>query len=278
MKSASHRVLLAVVVLLILTVLLGLHKIRTFAQEGRQQQKMTLEAIFPKPSLTPAMNTESAPGSQDVPRESQATPPPALEKKEDPNYMAYLVDLVQKTPVIEICTWFEGSKSNVFLKFVNKPRIFDILVDDQIVEIALYSYRFPKNQAVMMQLAEEPTLVNDVKFALDIYMAKKEIEENLELARQIQMHGYYARVLAKIAARNPSIVGDSRLASLCQQFINMQEPLSQEAMNAEIFGFLQQAQVKPEEINFDPNYRSPLTINKMSNEIWSYDMPRKPKK
>ncbi|MGZ3797899.1 MAG: hypothetical protein ACXVB1_16125 [Pseudobdellovibrionaceae bacterium] len=220
------------------------------------QLKPAAEASRNSPSLSDVSKEKISP----LPEASkaEASVPLPAEKAKESN--AEFIKKIHEIPLIKTCTMFEGRGLLLFKALLARPRGFRVFVIDQRLEIGLLSIRFPINQSLFARLDEVPSLFHDMRFALDIYRAQKELEENLPLAREIQLHGYYARTIAKILRRNPSLLGNPEVSSLCQQFADIKRPLSQEEMNSEIEGFMRRAQVKPEEIDFDPNFKPDVLL------------------
>jgi hypothetical protein len=269
MSSLRKKIVWIFLAAFIVLCFFGVSELKKFSQRERESRKLGMMGSVGKDSqLEPAEAPRNFPSSSDVskvktspiPETSKAetrVPLPAENSKES---NAEFIKEVQKIPLIKTCTMFEGRGLLLFKAMLARPRGFQIFVIDQRIEIGLLSIRLPINQSLFARLDETPSLFRDMRFALDIYRAQKELEENIPLARKIQLHGYYARTIAKILRRNPSLLGNPEVSSLCQQFVDIKRPLSQEEMNIEIEGFMRRAQVKPEEIDFDPNFKPNVVL------------------
>ncbi|RYZ82773.1 MAG: hypothetical protein EOP04_21375 [Proteobacteria bacterium] len=185
------------------------------------------------------------------------------------------IAMIKESPPIDTCTYLTANRARLFQRFKERPKTFQILVMNRTLEISLVASRLPKNLEIMYHQEEPSTVANDLRYAYLVYQAKREVEQNFEDARRLEVHGYYARVLAQIAFQNPSVVGDPELVSLCQALTDLNEPLPQELMNQKIHEFAARAQVKIDEIDFDPQYVSKLFINKKSvTDLWFYALPK----
>jgi hypothetical protein len=246
----------------------GFGKLKKFAHDARESQKIALMAVGGNAPRSAPQESQISPFSSDKPEE-RTKQPQGIEKiaaatslpGEDSKYTySELIKDVQKRPLINTCTLLEGDGTPLFKKLLERPSGFELLVIDQRLEVGLIAYRLPINQALALQLDENPSLFHDMRFSLDFYRAQKELEVNLPLARQIETRGYYTRILAKILRQNPNLIGDPAVSALCDEFANIQRPTSQEEMNKEMYAFMQRAQVKPEEIDFNPNFKPTVEV------------------
>lgn len=241
---------------------------RRWTQNLRDQQKLFLQTTL-GPKTSP--NRSPIVTNQEPPLQS----PAETTAGESPYDLREFFERNQKKPLIETCSWLSPDKAPLFNTLLNKPKFFELMVMEQSLEIGLFAYRLPLVQALALKADEVPTLSNDVDFAWATFKAKKELEEYLPMARQVETQGYYARILAKILRQNPSLFGDHRLSTLCERFTNPDEPLSQEEMNHEVDLILQIAQVKPEEIDFDPHFKPSVEISRSHNGVPIYALKRK---
>ena len=261
MRSLSKRTILLLLLFFMIICFFAISKFKKFGHNARELQKVALAATLSK-TTKPVIPEEQIAFSVDrtkkldtdlqVKEKSAEMTSPS---NEDSNgtYAEFINDL-QKTPVIKTCLMFEAEGIPLFKKLIESPKLFEFLVLDQKLELILLSYRLPINQALALRFDENPTLYHDMSFAFEFYQAQKELEVNLPFARQIETRGYYARVLAKILRKNPNLIGDPSVSALCNEFVNIEKSVSKDEMNYAIYGFMQRGQVKPEEIDFDPNF------------------------
>lgn len=279
------KILGAILVAFVVVCFFCVGKLRKFAQDSRESQRAALIAAGAKaPALVtpgPEVATESSDKSEKEtqPSEDNQVSAAATASASDASEYttAEFIQDIQKKPLIETCSMLGGERTPLFKKIIGNPRGFKILVLDQMLELGTLAYRLPINQVVALQVDENPSLLQDVRYAIDIYRARKELEANLPFARQIETRGYYTRVLAKIAKQNPNILGDSALSGLCDKFANTQSPLSQEEMNREVYAFMERAQVNPADIDFNPNYKPTVEISKSIDGVGIY-FPKRTKK
>lgn len=281
-KSFIHRYFIPTVLLLaICAMVFGIQEIRTFAHEARESRKSSsklspaetasVSAAEPKSESTNKNNASPLP-SQEI--FTGATSTQISQDKDHYPSARESIHYVHKLPVIETCTWFEPEKGKLFEKFRIKPKGFEILVMNRSFEISTLSARLPKNIELILRQEEDPTFVNDLSYAALVYQANNEVAKNLERARLVDIRGYYARVLAQIVFKNPSLVGDPELISNCKAITDLSSPMNRAELNEKVIGFMQRAQVKDSEIAFDPQYMSKLVIDKRNPALWVYDIQR----
>jgi len=255
--------------------------LRKMAKDVRDYQKSFLTSSVPRNSSSSDIAT-SKEKSSDLLRGSEvegkivtSSPSPIAEPSpipEPPYTFATLVEDLNSKSVVAVCDFF-GTESGlrIFKNMQKRPSLMDsILSTGGMLDVGLLSYRLPVNQALVLRLEEQPSLLNDLSFAFEIFKAKVELQKNLGLAKQVEVQSYYANILAKIVSKNPNLLEDANIRQLCGRLTNIKEPLSQEAMNAEVLGFMQRAQVKPEEVNFKPDYSPTVQLLQHTSGHWEY--------
>lgn len=261
MDSILKKILSASLVVIAAICIWGFFELKEFAHQSRNSQKMGFASSVGTPKSRVEVSTSSGTESQERVKESTADSAanPIAETKYT---YADLLKEVQERPLIGTCKMLGAERLPLFRKLLERPKAFEILAMDQRLEIGLLAYHLPINQSLVLQLDETPSLVQDAKYSLAIYKAKQELEDSISWARQVEIHGYYARILAQIVSKNPSLLGDSEVMKLCDKFSNLQNPTTQEEMNKEVVGFMQRAQIKPGEIPFNPNFRPTVEVTK----------------
>jgi hypothetical protein len=187
---------------------------------------------------------------------------------------AELVRFILKEPIIDVCPLMQGRMQKIFKHMLKSPEFMHTMIKYRPgISVGLLSYRLPINQALAFRLDEKPSLINDVSFAYENYRARRELEKYLPLARQVETQSYFAATLQKIVEKNPSLLDNPKLNDLCEQLTNTAHPLSQNEMVEELRGFMQMAQVKPEEINFNADYQPSVRLIEKAGGYWEYTVP-----
>lgn len=240
MKASRTQLLGVVLFVLVLVCFAAGIKFRIWAQETREAQKIILSSLLTQPlERSPQSDAE-------------------IHQYSD---LKQLLEQDQAEPIIKTCSWFAPDKSSTFNKLINRPKVFENLILDQTQEIGLFSYRLPLTRSLILRLKDTSEFQNDFHFIFDFLLARMELQAHLSKARLVDTHGYYTRLLAKIVRQNPSLTEDVRLSRLCEKIANIESPLSREEMNREIEIFMELAQVRAEEIDYNPRYESRVNLS-----------------
>ncbi len=252
-------------ILMALVVVLGFYGCRQFSQvvrSIRQNQKARLSEITSeqKPAGISAFPSP-------VETSTSAPVPETITNIEIKTSVRETLESLDQIPLINVCRWIDPSSdySKTF-QDVATGGLFQnlyqtVIQAEGIFGPWLFRSRLPINREVLLAIDEEPSLMRDVEFSIQLYEAKKELEDNLDMAKQIETRAYYAWVLTQIAFKNPSLIGDGNLTDLCLRLQNIdQEPFSSQEISSEIYQFMDRAQIKPEEFKFNPNFESKVEI------------------
>jgi hypothetical protein len=187
---------------------------------------------------------------------------------------ADFVKTISQKPLVDVCDWFEGKGLGTFQQMLAKPQFLTSVVKYKPkMAVGLLSYRFPLHQALALRLDEPPSLANDIRLALETRKARKELDEYLPFARQVELQNYYAMTLVKVVIKDPHLLGNSKVNVLCQRIANTRNLLTQKDMNNEIYGFMKTARVKPEDVGFNPKYVPSVRVVEKSEGLWEYSVP-----
>jgi hypothetical protein len=240
----------------------GYHRVSQLFIAVRASQREMITAFAPKMSkpLKSDVNTPtesntskeipSVPSASETETKDQATLSAESEKK-----FKDVLEYLENKPLISTCQWLvkaESKKKEEQLSFFK--RVSPIMKLETILGPMLFQMRLPKYREAILAAEEDPNLIQNVQFAVQLYLVKAELEAHIEEAKKIQLHAYYAWVLSQIVLKNPDLIGDGSLIETCEKFQNFTSPLSQQELNEEVYQLLERSQVKQDEIDFDPQF------------------------
>lgn len=87
-----------------------------------------------------------------------------------------------------------------------------------------------------------------------------ELVQNLPKAREVALRAYYAMMLARVTYKNPQMMGDPEITSICDRLKNNNENLQRAELNAIMYNYMQRAQIKPADIKFNPSFVPAIEI------------------
>lgn len=259
-------------------------RVREFAQNTRKlmaEQRLDLQAVKLKPvaEISTSVAAKTAKSPQIAPIEVHPQEIPEAEILTDAQMRRKLrmeaIEIFKEKPHIDICKYLKPDRAQIYRTFKEIPRTFKFLILNRSIEMLFFTERMPKSFDLKFPTEERSSFANDLRYAYAIHEAKVELENNIEKARQVDVRGYYARALAQITLRNPSVLGDPELLPLCESFTDFSIPASQTELNEKTLAFMKRAQVKPDEINFDPHYKSQVEVLKNGAGVWEYQFPIK---
>lgn len=179
-----------------------------------------------------------------------------------------IIDQFKDRPFVNACDLIDGQSEQsqvlkMFFKLnkeASKPYYLYAKVDS-LLGVNFFQFNLPLNNQIIDLLDEKGTgLLQDLRYAKLIYQAKSELEENLELARAIQLRSYYGYILKKIILNRPELIRDAEALSICSTLQNLDKNTNQSELNLMINGYLEKAQVKASDVLFNANYKPDVKI------------------
>lgn len=133
-----------------------------------------------------------------------------------------------------------------------------------------FQYRLPENNELIIEASKDESFLSDIHFARLAFLAKHELEDNLQLARETEVRNYYAWKLMWAISKNIETYKDPRSTELCSFFADETQPFDQKRANQELLTYLEKMGVRPEEIEFDPHFQSDISIAKAKSGLYIY--------
>jgi hypothetical protein len=130
--------------------------------------------------------------------------------------------------------------------------------------------RLPHNQNLFAASDKDPSIYKRIEYGAEVLLAQRELEQNLEVARDIENRNYRTFFIGSLLIDNPDLLGNPSLQSVCEELADTDRHISINQMNELIMDLLNEAHVSPEEVHFEPNWESQLFV-KSGNEGSYYD-------
>ncbi len=134
----------------------------------------------------------------------------------------------------------------------------------------------PKMQQVVNQIVEAAksgqasSLVEKAGFYASLYGVYQEMLEQKPAAERLMDRGYHLMMLARAVKKNPSLVSDSGMRDYCErteQALNAGDEMNWPAEQAEFQDLLAALHVNPQDIGYDPKYKSKIQVDQSSKGL-----------
>ncbi len=132
-----------------------------------------------------------------------------------------------------------------------------------------YVFRLPKMHDLVTELTQaadrsDETLVEKAQFYSSAYAAFTDMKEHQTDIESILDRSYLFLGLNNLVAKKPELVNDLRVQNFCattEQLFNEGSPVDFQSEKNHFLSLLQDSGVKPNEINFNPEYKSNILFN-----------------
>ncbi len=133
----------------------------------------------------------------------------------------------------------------------------------------------PKLGALIHELTQASdedrnSLAKKAAFYARVYGVYQEMKEQQPVVEKLMDRSYHLMMLARAVKKNPSLIADSQLQEFCQKTeasLNVGEALDWEAESTQFQELLQTLRVSPQEIGYDPNYRTHLRVEQNTGNV-----------
>lgn len=136
-------------------------------------------------------------------------------------------------------------------------------------------FRAPGMQAMMDMILEsdetqDPGVLKKAEFYYEIYRAGSHLKNHLAELNATLQQSYNLHHLMKAVALKPELAASPQVMTFCedlQKNLNSQGEFSADEGAKEMLNFLEQSGVKPEDIGFDPKYRSKVDLTVSNTQL-----------
>lgn len=297
MKKALKIISITVGVLVLVLVIAFLLFIKSLPSTWEIKQ-----AISPKKAQNPEFVQNAKPSALNaaatpLPEKPGTTPAPSHEEKVDDS-KALSMQVVkedfmnEQKPLSTVCAYLPAAEQSKFLRKDDSGsanEFMKVLADhdhkDPLAESAAPLMRYLFRIDGMRDLIEmidkadaehDQSLFKKAEFYTKLALAGQAMRANKANLDRILMKSYNLYILSRAVGKHPELARDPATLNFCDQMeknLNMGLDYNPEEQSAELQKFLDYAKISPQEVDYDPNYRSDVKFDITNrsatlNHVW----------
>ena len=288
MKKALKVLAVIGGVLILLLVVIAILLINKLPSTYQMKQAISPKQPAPQFASSPEPPDSSRPPEQ-LPFESRpsttakAGPSSVDDAKELSRKALYEDFLNDRQPLASVCGFLDRASESKFLRAdqnANSKEFAKKLTDpvkDPLIEAAAPTFRFIMRRPAMRTLIEmveraeanhDKGFLSKAGFLAQAFRVGNDLRASKNELDAILMKSYNLYILSKAVGKNPALARDPATLGFCEQIeknLNNDLEFNADLQAQELENFLDYAKVSPEEIGYDPKYRSNARFN-LSNQ------------
>ncbi len=259
-----------VVVVIAVAIFIKLPSVAAIGQAIAKKTKANTTA-----PISPAVSTAALPVSGD-------STVPGFEDEEDPVRLAAEKEAIRKdlmdpsAPVSNVCAYLGGARAKSYKESDDIDQVFNdsFFADTKDPRIQAmkpflrYMLQLPKLSQLIRETDSatengDESFVDKAGFYAKLYTALGELQEHKTDLEALMDRGYFYLGLNNLIVFKPELKNDSRLLNYCmgvEVAFNQKRAVSLEEERAEFLNLLNDVDVQPSDIHFDPTYKSVVSF------------------